>query len=53
MKLEDYLDDGGNIALPPDVTITSFLDRNIAQFGDTVAYRYLDFEHDPTAARSN
>ena len=46
LKLEDYLDDAGDIALPPDVNITSFLDHNIAQFGDTVSYRYLDFEHD-------
>ena len=47
MKLEDYLDDAGNIVLPPDVTITSFLDHNIDQFGDTASYRYIDFEHDP------
>jgi len=47
LKLEDYLDPAGNIALPPDVTITSFLDHNIAQFGDTASYRYIDFEHDP------
>ena len=31
LKLEDYLDAAGNIILPPDVTITSFLDRNIAE----------------------
>ena len=47
LKLEDYLDEAGNIALPPDVTITSFLDHNIAQFGDTASYRYIDYEHDP------
>ena len=46
LKLEDYLDAAGNIVLPPDVTITSFLDHNIAEFGDTASYRYLDYEHD-------
>ena len=46
LRLEDYLDDSGNIALPADLTITHFLDHNIAQFGDTAAYRYLDFDHD-------
>ncbi|MCB1292941.1 MAG: AMP-binding protein, partial [Mycobacterium sp.] len=40
------LDAAGNIILPPDVTITSFLDRNIAELGDTASYRYLDYEHD-------
>lgn len=50
LKLEDYLDDDGNIALPADLTITQFLDHNIDQFGDTAAYRYLDFEHDSAGA---
>ena len=46
LKLEDYLDAAGNIVLPNDVTITQFLDHNIAELGDTASYRYLDFEHD-------
>ncbi|SBS77920.1 Long-chain-fatty-acid--AMP ligase FadD32 [uncultured Mycobacterium sp.] len=50
LKLEDYLDADGNIALPSDVTITSFLDHNIAQFGAAAAYRYLDYDHDPAGA---
>ena len=29
--------------LPPDVTLISLIDRNIANVGDAVAYRYLDF----------
>lgn len=50
LTLEDYLDEHGNIALPADQTITRFLDHNIDQFGDTPAYRYLDFEHDAAGA---
>lgn len=46
MRLEDYLDPEGNIAIPAGVTLTSFLDRNVAELGDTPAYRYLDFDHD-------
>ncbi len=46
MKLEDYLDADGNIALPSDVTITQFLDHNVAELGEIPAYRYLDYEHD-------
>ena len=48
MRLEDYLDPEGNIAIPAGVTLTSFLERNVANFGDTPAYRYLDFDHDRT-----
>ncbi|MGY4708916.1 fatty acyl-AMP ligase [Mycolicibacterium sp. CBM1] len=48
LKLEDYLDTDGNIALPSDVTITRFLDHNVAELGDTPAYRYLDYDHDPS-----
>lgn len=46
LKLEDYLDPNGNIVLPSDVTITKFLEHNIAELGELASYRYLDFEHD-------
>lgn len=48
MRLEDYLDPEGNIAIPAGVTLTSFLDRNVEKFADEPAYRYLDFDHDRT-----
>ncbi|MGE2733320.1 fatty acyl-AMP ligase [Mycolicibacterium vaccae] len=48
MRLEDYLDPEGNIAIPAGVTLTSFLDRNVEQFADEPAYQYLDFDHDRT-----
>lgn len=40
--IEDCLDDQGGIVLPPGVTLISLIDRNIANLGDSVAYRYLD-----------
>jgi fatty-acyl-CoA synthase len=43
LQIEDCLDDQGGIALPPGTTLISLIDRNIANVGDTVAYRYLDF----------
>ena len=46
VRLEDYLDPEGNIAIPAGLTLTSFLERNVAALGDTPAYRYLDFDHD-------
>ncbi len=33
----------GNIALPPGITLISLIERNIANVGDSVAYRYLDY----------
>ncbi|GJF18204.1 nitrate ABC transporter substrate-binding protein [Mycolicibacterium cyprinidarum] len=52
MRLADYLNPDGDIAIPAGVTLTSFLDRNIAALGDTPAYRYLDFDHDCTVELS-
>lgn len=42
LQIEDCLDDEGGIVLPPGVTLLSLIDRNIANVGDAVAYRYLD-----------
>jgi acyl-CoA synthetase (AMP-forming)/AMP-acid ligase II len=46
IKIEDHLDDFGNIALPDGATLTSYLARNIATLGDSPAYRYLDYTLD-------
>jgi acyl-CoA synthetase (AMP-forming)/AMP-acid ligase II len=46
MKIEDYLDSEGNITLPRGLTLTSYLDRNIAEQGVTTSYRYLDYDRD-------
>ncbi|KLO39774.1 fatty acyl-AMP ligase [Mycobacterium nebraskense] len=43
LEIEDCLDADGNIMVPPDVTLISLIDRNIANVGDTVAYRFLDY----------
>jgi fatty-acyl-CoA synthase len=43
LQIEDCLDADGGIALPPDITLISLIDRNIANVGDSVAYRYLDY----------
>ena len=42
LQLEDCLDAQGDIALLADVTLPSLVDRNVANVGDAVAYRYLD-----------
>lgn len=43
LRIEDCLDAAGRVALPPGVNLISLIDRNIANVGDTVAYRYLDY----------
>src|ERR1700750_2107858 len=43
LHIEDCLDAGGGIVLPPGTTLISLIDRNIAHVGDSVAYRYLDY----------
>lgn len=42
LQIEDCLATDGNIALPPDTTLISLIDRNIRYVGDEIAYRYLD-----------
>lgn len=49
LKVADYLDSDGEIAIPDGSTLLSHFDRNVAEFGDTPAYRYLDFDHDGRA----
>jgi fatty-acyl-CoA synthase len=43
LQIEDCLDADGSIVLPPGVTLVSLIERNIANVGDAVAYRYLDY----------
>lgn len=42
IQIEECLDAEGGITLPPGTTLISLIDRNIANVGDTVAYRYID-----------
>ncbi len=53
LQIEDCLDAEGGVALPPGVTLISLIDRNIANVGDSVAYRYLDYTRSPTDRPSN
>jgi fatty-acyl-CoA synthase len=43
LLIEDCLDADGGVALPPRTTLISLIERNIANVGDAVAYRYLDY----------
>jgi fatty-acyl-CoA synthase len=43
LRIEDCLGPDGGVILPPGVTLSALIDRNIANVGASVAYRYLDF----------
>lgn len=45
-SIEDYVRADGTIVVPDGVTLTSFLDRNRAAFGDRPSYRFLDYSQD-------
>lgn len=47
LDIADCLDAHGGIAIPSDVNLISLIERNIANVGDSVAYRYLDFAREP------
>lgn len=43
LNIDDCVDVDGEIALPPGTTLVSLIERNVANVGNTVAYRFLDF----------
>lgn len=43
LRIEDCLDSDGGVVLPAGVTLISLIERNVANVGDSVAYRYLDY----------
>lgn len=44
---EPYLDVNGQIALPEGTNLSAMLDKNIVDFADALAYRYVDYSQDP------
>ncbi|MGY4708161.1 fatty acyl-AMP ligase [Mycolicibacterium sp. CBM1] len=46
-SIEDYVDSDGRILVPDGMTLTAFMGRNHAAFGDRPAYRFLDYSQDP------
>ncbi len=44
---DPYLDSAGHIVLPDGINLSTLLDRNIAECGDDLAYRYIDYSQHP------
>jgi acyl-CoA synthetase (AMP-forming)/AMP-acid ligase II len=45
--INDYVLADGTIVIPDGVTLTSFFDQNRLAFGDSPAYRFIDYAKDP------
>ncbi|MHA3018673.1 fatty acyl-AMP ligase [Mycobacterium sp. BMJ-28] len=45
-SIEEYVRADGTIVIPDGVTLTSFLDRNRAAYGEAPSYRFLDYSQD-------
>jgi fatty-acyl-CoA synthase len=43
LRIEDCLNADGAVAMPPGTTLISLIASNIANVGDSVAYRFLDY----------
>ena len=49
LRIEDCLSPDGDVVLPPGVTLSALIDRNIANVGSATAYRYLDYSRSDEA----
>jgi fatty-acyl-CoA synthase len=43
LRIQDCLDADGGVEMPPGTTLISLIERNVANVGDSVAYRFLDY----------
>jgi fatty-acyl-CoA synthase len=41
------VDENGHIALPDDINMSTLLDKNTVDFANALAYRYVDYSHNP------
>lgn len=46
LRIEECLDAHGGVILPPGTTLISLIDRNIANIGAAVAYRFIDYSRE-------
>ncbi|MBT0567577.1 long-chain-fatty-acid--AMP ligase FadD32 [Williamsia sp. CHRR-6] len=45
-SIEDFFDEFGNLQLSPEDTLVAYVERNIHERADTLAYRYLDYSRE-------
>lgn len=47
-SFDDFVDDTGNIVIREDLTLVRHVEQNVADNGDDLAYRYVDYSRSAT-----
>ena len=50
-EFEQFLDETGNLHFTEDATLVDYVERNVREQADTLAYRYLDFSRERDGER--
>lgn len=50
-EFEQFLDETGNLHFEDDVTLVDYVERNVREQADTLAYRFLDFSRERDGER--
>lgn len=45
-SFDDFVDDTGNIVIREDLTLVRHVEQNVADNGDDLAYRYVDYSRE-------
>ncbi|WP_238420861.1 long-chain-fatty-acid--AMP ligase FadD32 [Gordonia sp. 'Campus'] len=45
-ELEDFLDETGNIAFTEEATLVDYVEQNVREQADTLAYRFIDYSRE-------
>ncbi len=45
-EFDQFLDEDGNLFFRPGMTLVDYVERNVAERGDTLAYRFIDYSRE-------
>ena len=45
-ELEDFLDETGNISFTEEATLVDYVEQNVREQADTLAYRFIDYSRE-------
>lgn len=45
-ELEDFLDETGNISFTEEATLVDYVEQNVREKADTLAYRFIDYSRE-------
>ena len=50
-EFEEFLDESGNLAITEDATLVDYVERNVREQADTLAYRFIDYSRERDGER--